>query len=149
MKVNKEFNVKYLRALVPADMLLYLDFRIGDNDFEGIDEVFEKYPKLKYERDGEEFLLFLINVDSGEVENWPKNCQTDFYTFKVTDCGTYELLDENQNELFGYTGYVPTCFGDKYGDYFEFEIDDNGYIVDFKFDEDDFDEIKDKVDDDE
>ena len=43
----------------------------------------------------------------------------------------------------GYTGYVPTCLGEGgYGDYLEFEIDENSYIVDWSFGQEDYDEFE-------
>ena len=54
----------------------------------------------------------------------------------------YSLYDENGNEIVRYNGYVPNCIGEGgYGDYLEFEIDENGYIVDWFFAKSDLEEF--------
>jgi hypothetical protein len=128
------FNVKYLCVYINEDYLAYESFRVGGEDLEGSDELFEKYPSIR--KDGKFFLK--IDIKTGEVINWPKGVNGDFYTFKVTDSGDYALETENSEEVAKYGGYVPPCFGDKYGDYFEFEIGEDGKIKDWSFTEKDF-----------
>lgn len=84
-----------------------------------------------------------IDIDTGKVTNWPKNCPTDFHDIKIVDTGNYWLVDDNADLVVGYTGYVPSCLGEGgYGDYLEFEIDENSYIVDWSFGQEDYDEFE-------
>ena len=77
--------------------------------------------------------ILTINVDNGEVITWPKNSPCDFYTIKLVDTGYYVLRNDEYDLIASYDGYVPSCFGDQYGDYLEFEIDNNSCISNWEF----------------
>ena len=87
-----------------------------------------------------------FNIETGEVTNWPKNCPFDFTNIKIVDTGTYVI--HTPLKIFAYQGYVPNCLGaGSYGDYLTFEIDENSHIVDWKFDQEIFDEFMSNVED--
>lgn len=71
-----------------------------------------------------------INIDSGEIENWPKGKSGNLYA-KVCDEGYYELIDENDNSIGRIVDdYVPNdLIPGEYGDYVDLKIDKNGKIT--------------------
>ena len=93
--------------------------------------------------DGSKTILLEIDIDTGEVINWPKNCPFNFHDIKIVDTGNYWLVDDDGETVISYSGYVPTCLGlGGYGDYLEFEIDENSHIVDWSFGQEDYDEFE-------
>ena len=131
-RFKEEFN--YLEVLAPMDEFDYVNFKIDGVEYEGLEKVFERYPELH--RD--DYLRLLIALETGKVVNWPKELgHFDFYDFKLVDTGIYRLMktqEHSDNDLY-YEGYVPTCVGSGgYGDYLEFEINDDGFIDDWDFD---------------
>lgn len=73
-----------------------------------------------------------IDLHTGHILNWPLGTDASVH-FKVCDDGVYTLLDENMNEVVEKEGYVPGMIGE-YGDYVVLDIDQNGYIKNFKVD---------------
>ena len=138
-KVRKDQEFRYLKALIPEDIFMYEDYEIGSERYEGLDDFFKNYPET-YE---EGYLKLIIDIETGHVVNWPKNNEIDLYAIKVVDSGTYSIMEnlDGTGENITYEGYVPKCFGDKYGDYLEFVIDANSNIPGWNFDESDFEEI--------
>lgn len=138
-KVRKDQEFRYLKALIPEDIFMYDDYKIGSESYEGLDDFFEKYPET-YE---EGCLKLIIDIETGYVVNWPENNEIDLHTIKVADGGTYSIMEnlDGTGENIAYEGYVPKCFGDKYGDYLEFEIDEHSNIPGWEFGESDFEEI--------
>lgn len=77
----------------------------------------------------------VINLDAGEVVDWPKGMTASFH-FKVCDAGDYYLLDSDKNVIASIlNNYVPDglCHGDRgYGDYIIFDVDENGEILKYR-----------------
>lgn len=143
-RFKEEFN--YLKVLIPSDAFDYMDIEVNGETYEGIDKLFEVYPEIKED----DCLKLLIDINTGHVVNWPLDYPFEFYDFKIVDDGVYILMKdqtESENDL-RYEGYVPGCIGEGgYGDYLEFEIDNNGDIPDWDFDNEDYKEFLDAQDD--
>jgi hypothetical protein len=104
-------------------------------EYNSIEAIKNDYPSLfcKNTRD-EDCFKIEIDVVTGQVVNWPKNSQFDFYDAKIVDTGEYTLLDRNCDVIVNYAGYVPACVGpDGWGDYLEFEIDSDSNIPGWEF----------------
>ncbi len=107
----KEYTAKYVDVSVPV--------RYDDED-------------MRYDaplRDGDIWKA-RIDLETKSIVNWPKGKTLDFY-MKIVDCGTYRLLDADENELASIEqDYVPNSLlpGD-YGDYLSLNIDNNGIII--------------------
>lgn len=142
LTVNKPTNVdvKYL-YIHCGGRLDYDEFTLESGNekenFEDLFELLEKYPSLGI---GSE-LYFKVDVDTGEVVNFPKGKSLDCYDWKIVDEGTYIVTDIYDNTIAKYRGYVPDFLGPNgYGDYFEFEIE-NGFIKNWKFTQENLEEI--------
>lgn len=84
----------------------------------------------------------IIMLNDGRILNWPIGVTASTH-YKVCDAGVYTLLDENRCEVVSKDGYVPDMLcpdGNGFGDYVELEIDENGFIKNFKADLSYFDE---------
>jgi hypothetical protein len=70
-----------------------------------------------------------VEIETGRIIDWPHGVSHDLY-MKVTDGGSYILLDEQQNEVACIVeDYVPHgVVPGEYGDYIEMDIDENGII---------------------
>jgi hypothetical protein len=119
LKIEKEFDVKYLLAEVGARY--WEDAKVNDiEDSEGTE-----IPC----RDGE-YWMPLIELETGIIVNWEKG-KTASIHYKCCDDGLYRLLDENRNEIMAIEGYVPSIMcpkKDGYGDYVIMDIDVDGKI---------------------
>ena len=80
-----------------------------------------------------------IDVERGCIVDWPKGTTASVH-YKVCDEGVYHLLDPLFNTILSVESYVPDCIGE-YGDYIVMDIDEDGNIEDFRFTQDDVDEI--------
>jgi hypothetical protein len=79
----------------------------------------------------------LIDIETGKITTWKQGTAAKIH-YKVCDGGMYELLDASGKVLLTRDGYVPDCLCPKeegYGDYIIMDIDANGMIQDWKFDE--------------
>ena len=147
-KITKpvEIDVKYLDVFF-GGRFYPSDLEINNESFEELNDIFEKYPSLKNTNpDGYEDLWLRINVDTGEVVNWPKTGMQDCYIrdIKIVDEGIYVITDPNSKCINTYRGYVPTCLSiddNGWGDYFEFTIQSNGKIKDWNFTQEHVDEL--------
>lgn len=142
-------NARYLSVYLGKRVDIYdINNIINDGkEYDSIEEFFEVYPSLKpndpcYKNQ----LFFDIDIDKGKILNWPKGVSGDFNDVKVVDEGTYILLNDNgdvmQDEI--YRDYVPSCFSINckgYGDYLEFNVDENGYIENWRFTQKHFNEL--------
>ncbi|WP_291392842.1 hypothetical protein [Acinetobacter sp.] len=129
LKIEKEFEVKYLLAEVGARYWENATVN-GEEDTEGT---------LIPCRDGE-YWKPLIDIETGVITNWDKG-HTASVHYKCCDDGLYKLLDENQNEVKSIEGYVPKIMCPKengYGDYVIMDIDREGKIANWKADLSDF-----------
>ena len=145
LQVRKTANIVCLQAEL-GDIEFYFQdgFQIGNKLYYSLNEVLEDYPDMVSSYLPLGHTLFLeIDIDTGKVINWPKNCPTDFHDIKIVDTGHYWLIDDNADMVTGYSGYVPSCLGGGgYGDYLEFEIDETSHIVDWGFCQEDYDEFE-------
>lgn len=151
MKTNvlksSEIEIQYLEVCIRG-ILFPEDIEIGDKYYDEWDEIKEKYPTLftstKNSNNNTEFVL-RINVNNGKVENWPENITGNFRTVKVVDSGIYILRDADKNEIYTHKYcYVPSCLQidrNGWGDYFEFTINKDGFIRNWKFSQKDVNEI--------
>lgn len=100
-----------------------------------IEAIEQDYPQLfNTNSQGEKCFVLTIDVETGQVINWPKNSPYDFFDVKIVDEGEYILLDKNGEVIAEYGGYVPECVGcGGYGDYLEFEIDSASNIPEWEF----------------
>lgn len=146
--VEREINVESLQAYLGCICQSFYDREIefGKKKFNSIEEWRESYPQIFSPYEGQWTIMLNIDVETGEVTNWPQNCPFDFTNIKIVDTGTY--IAHTPLEIFAYQGYVPNCLGaHSYGDYLTFEIDENSHIVDWKFDQELFDEFMSNVED--
>ena len=120
LKIEKEFDVKYLQAEVGARY--WEDATVnGEGDTDGT---------LIPCRDGE-YWIPLIDVDSGIIVNWEKGT-TAFVHYKCCDDGLYKLLDADKKEITSIEGYVPDIMCPEengFGDYVIMNIDSDGKIA--------------------
>lgn len=128
IKVEKEFDIKVL--MVNANVRYWEDSEInGENDTENGENIPCK--------EGSSWKP-VIDVETGQILNWEIGKNASIH-YKVVDEGTYELVDEDNSVIVGiYQDYVPRAMCPKengYGDYIIMDIDENGYIQDWKFSE--------------
>jgi hypothetical protein len=109
--------------------------KLEGTEYNSIEAIEEAYPAMfGRDRQGKRYFVLNIDVETGQVLNWPKNSPYDFFDIKIVDEGKYLLLDKNDEAIAEYDGYVPECIGpDGYGDYLEFEIDSASNIPGWKF----------------
>lgn len=112
-------------------------------EYDSIEAIEQAYPQLfSTNSRGEKCFVLTIDIETGQVLNWPKNSPFDFYDIKIVDEGEYILLDKNGEVIAEYGGYVPACIGpDGWGDYLEFEIDSASNILYWEFAQEHLDEF--------
>lgn len=113
-------------------------------EYYSIEDIEHFYPLLfDITYQGEKNLVLIIDVETGQVTNWPKNSPFDFHDKKIVDEGEYILLDKNGERIARYIGYVPTCIGEPigFGDYLGFEIDNASNISKWEFTQEHLDEF--------
>lgn len=129
MKIEKEFDVKYL--LAECGVRYWEDATVnGEEDGEGT---------LIPCREGD-YWKPLINIETGVIENWRQGVTAEIH-YKCCDDGVYRLLDENQKEIKSFEGYVPVMMCPErngYGDYVIMNVDENGKISNWDVDFSDF-----------
>lgn len=85
-----------------------------------------------------------IDTNTGKIKNWPKGTTADVH-YKTCDENKIIFKDEFGDVLGEYECYVPDflCINDSgYGDYIIMEIEEDGKITDFSFDDEDLEDIK-------
>ena len=109
--------------------------KLNGVEYETIEAIEQAYPELfNTNSRGEKSLVLTIDVETGQVLNWPKNSPYDFFDVKIVDEGEYILLNTAGEVIAEYSGYVPECVGyNGYGDYLEFEIDSASNIPEWEF----------------
>jgi hypothetical protein len=129
LKVEKEFEVKYLQARVGAR---YWE----DSTVDGVeDEEGDLIPC----RDGE-YWCPLIDLETGIILNWEQGKVASIH-YKSCDDNEFILLDENKNHVKSIDGYVIDIMSPKeegYGDYVIMDVLANGQIQEYKCDLSDF-----------
>jgi hypothetical protein len=79
----------------------------------------------------------VIDIDEGRIINWTQGITASTH-YKVCDAGIYELQTADNELIVRKDGYVPRCLspkGNGYGDYIIMDIDENGMIDKWKFDD--------------
>ena len=124
MKVKKVFNIEYLQ--VEAGVRYWEDSTInGTEDTEN--------GTLIPCKEGSNWCP-LIELETGKIVNWEQGKTANIH-YKVCDDGSYFLLDENRNTVKKIDGYVPKIMCPKengYGDYIIMDIEENGFIQNWK-----------------
>lgn len=140
-KIKTEFNAKWLD--VDAGVRNWEDGEINgqqDNDIFDNPDLEPTMPFAEKNEDGEWRWRITIDLDNGRIDGWPAG-NTASVHYKVCDDGNYRILDNSGNVIIaGESQYVPGFIGE-YGDYIVMGIDANGYIEDFDFTQEDFDEL--------
>lgn len=89
--------------------------------------------------------LPVIELETGKIRNWEIGKKADIH-YKVCDDGNYFLMSENEEDSeLSKEGYVPDCLSINhkgYGDYIIMQVDENGFIKDWKFTKEDLKEFK-------
>ena len=135
--VPKISEIKYVR--VRAGVRYWEDTDInGESD----DDDNPRMP-LVQEINGEKNWVFDIDIKTGKIKDWPKGTTAETH---------YKTCDDNTISFIGYSGkvlrevdcYVPGFLAIEdsgYGDYIIINIDGDGKINNFRFNEDDIEEI--------
>ena len=131
IKVKKEVEVKYLQ--VKACVRYWEDTEVnGESDTENGENIPCKAGNL---------WMPLIDIEEGKITNWKQGVKADVH-YKVCDCCGWDLLDENREIVLSEDdGYVPNTLCPKesgYGDYIIMDIDEDGFILDWDFEFEDF-----------
>ena len=137
-QVEKAIDIKYLCLDCNARYLEDASVN-GEDDICYDDQCAGKesiMPFMRTEGKGEDrFWSIKINVETGEVLNWPKDKEADIH-YKVCDECTYWVEDSNGNIYHKIDSYVPKIldfYGDSYGDYLVMTIKE-GRILEWKSD---------------
>ena len=129
IKTQKEVEVKFLQ--VEAGVRYWEDASVNGED----DENGNLIPC----RDGD-YWKPKIDIQTGQILNWSQGKTADIH-YKVCDDGEYSLLSENDTLVKKIEGYVPDIMcpkGEGFGDYIIMDIDENGFIQNWKPDLSDF-----------
>lgn len=136
IKMTRTFNAKYVIA--DFGVRYFEDGLVnGEDDISYEEQENGAKPRmpLVYKKDKDWRWKIKIDIDEGRIIDWPTNV-TAIASYKVCDDGHYILLDDNEEVIYESESYVPYCFycasGSGYGDYTYLEIDENGYIKDWK-----------------
>ena len=121
---KKEIELKYLE--VQAYPRYWEDSKInGIHD----DEEGTQIPCKK-----DDMWYLNIEIDTGLITNWEKGKTANIH-YKVCDAGYYYIKDINGNDVLEKIGYVPDILSPKeegFGDYIIMDINEKGYIQDWK-----------------
>jgi len=125
LKVKQDFEVLYLSAKVGARYTEDATVN-GVEDTEG---------NLMPCFDGKNWCP-MIEIETGKIINWEQG-KTASVHYKSCDENNFYLLDEHKSIVSELEGYVIGMMCPKengYGDYVIMDIDENGFIKDFKAD---------------
>ena len=102
--VEREIDVESLQAYLGCicQSLYDREIEFGQKKFNSIEEWKESYPQIFSPYEGQWTIMLNIDVETGEVTNWPKNCPFDFTNIKIVDTGTY--IAHTPLEIFAYQG---------------------------------------------
>ncbi|MBQ5454698.1 MAG: hypothetical protein IIT63_02610 [Prevotella sp.] len=135
--VPKISEIKYIR--VRAGVRYWEDTDVnGEED----DDDNPRMP-LVQEIDGEKNWVFDIDIKTGKIKDWPKGTTAETH-YKTCDDNTISFIGHNGKVLREVDCYVPGFLAIEdsgYGDYIIINIDGDGKINDFRFNEDDIEEI--------
>lgn len=85
----------------------------------------------------------MIDIKEGVIINWRKGTTAHAF-YKICDDGTYSLLNADKKVLYEVDSYVPDCLAiedERFGDYIDMVIDEDGKIKDWVCTEDDLTDI--------
>lgn len=119
LKIEKEFEVKYLLAKVGAR---YWE----DATVDGVEDVNGDLIPCRED----DCWCPKIDVDSGVIVNWAKGVKADIH-YKSCDNNEFTLLDEDGEEIKTIDGYVINMMCPEengYGDYVIMKVDEDGQI---------------------
>lgn len=95
------------------------------------DEIPEDFPCREKSKHGWDRWKIIVDVETGQIINFPKDIDYNFFA-KPVDSGSYYLLDKNKNIIASIEdNYVPNKAipdSDGYGDYINLNIS-KGYIT--------------------
>lgn len=128
MLVEQEVDIAIVDCYIHAR---YWD----DSEVNGVEDD-AKEPKMPciVEHLGEKAWNIIINIDNGQITNWPKGTTASIH-YKSVDENYISIIDRDTNTVKEYDGYVPRFLCPKEawdGDYVVMDIDENGFIQDFK-----------------
>lgn len=131
--MKKKLLVEEVVNLVGAECWIHPRFW-EDSSINGVDDDAEnpRMPLIE-EHLGEKAWHIVINLDTGQICNWPQGTTANIH-YKSCDENYVEILDENLGIVKEYDGYVPKFLCPKengYGDYVIMDIDENGFIQNF------------------
>lgn len=126
-------DVKYLK--VDIENYYLEDFEVNGKELETWDD----FPSCMKGRG--ENIEFAVDIETGKILGWTEG--TTFVAHaKIADGGTYFLTDENYESMTpSLNHYVPRMLdthGDGHWDYMNFSVNEQGYIVNFKVNFNDF-----------
>lgn len=106
----------------------------SSSEINGVEDDYDE-PQMPFveEHLGEKAWHIIINLDNGQITNWPKGTIASIH-YKSCDENYINIIDRNANIVKEYDGYVPSFLYPKengYGDYVIMDIDENGFIQDF------------------
>ena len=126
--------------IVNGKELAYIKCNVGPRYFEdaevnGVMET-EENPTMPMVVDNGKEKRFIISIDvkEGRIVGWPAGVDAVTY-YKICDDGTYTFMDVFGSTLKEINSYVPdflAIFDEGFGDYMYLDIDENGYIKDWK-----------------
>jgi hypothetical protein len=125
VKVEVPYEVSYL--LANCEVRYWEDARVN-----GVDD--EKGNLIPC-RQGDNWCP-LIDLKTGQIQDWPFGTIAEIH-YKVSDAGVYFLLDDDKKTIVKKDGYVPSVLspnGNGFGDYIVMNINDGGYIENWKVD---------------
>jgi len=124
LKIEKEFEVKYLKAQVGAR---YWE----DSDVNGVEDT-ENGDNIPC-KIGDKWIV-QIDLETGQIINWPNGTTASIH-YKSCDDNIFSLLDEDNNVITQRDGYVIDLMSPKeegFGDYVIMDINENGIITNWK-----------------
>jgi hypothetical protein len=104
-----------------------------DSSFNGVDDTEDG--RLVPLRNGD-YWSIVVNLETGQIQDWPKGTIADIH-YKSCDDNTFYLLNSKGLSVAKYEGYVIDMFCPKengFGDYVIMDIDENGFIQNWKVD---------------
>ena len=73
----------------------------------------------------------IVDIETGIIRDWPVG-KSGHMQMKVCDEGVYTLLGADDVPIESIEGYVPSCIPGSYGDYVDFDIDENSKIANWE-----------------
>lgn len=118
-----KLNMWVQTEVVAAAIRLTLPVDYGDEDM-----------PLDYPHRKDDVWTVTVDLDTGQIRDWPTGVPAHHLYMKVCDSGTYCLLDGNDQPVGRVLEqeYVPDCIPGECGDYVDFRIDEAGRITNWK-----------------